>query len=713
MLLKEIIRRNPREFINGFSLYYPINEYLLSEYPDVWDWKLLSRNTSIKWSERLIEEFEDRWHWEYRGLSNNESLPWSVSLLRTFANRWSWYHLGWQSKVVNDRSMLEFCFYRWNDWYQKNLFSGYAFMPALTGNSVEWAESVFENWENLNWSLLSSYKGFPWSETFISKHKDRLNWEALSDNTALPWNEGFIEAYQDRWNWSDLSYNKSIPWTIEMLEKFRDNIHWGLLSANSYRHWNLEILIHFKDQLCWVSPQHNEAGDLMDVDGLIINPSIQWTPKLFQACYDTIHIQFQKLIEDERDVANGYVVLQEYEYWTVHLDCIRFTPDFIKLLINLESSTSKHYIDWQQFALEFNQWNKLDADIFDHCLSKVDLNLLASNEFFPWHSYTHLLAEMTSESDHTGFSGWDRLSYNKGLMITSEILERHSTHWNWKLLSYNPNLTTTLVKQFEQHWDQEAVVKNSAVAVALLRESSENWSIWWRENRNPPFGNLANFQSLLYLDEQPPVLTEPLFHELDNLLHKLTDKSDECYREDFINALRRGDWSSLVPAITHDRYLPLLEEFSEELLSRKWMISFVEQLSSKAYRLLKANNYQQSITLFKLVLQMELEPRQTVNDLSAYCNALYVLQKDNTGLPVNYELNHLFLEKCLPFGSKNPAIYFNAACLYAEMNNVDAVFECIDLARKHNYDGYAEMIEEMKNTPMFADAVNDPRFQAV
>jgi hypothetical protein len=270
-----------------------------------------------------------------------------------------------------------------------------------------------------------------------------------------------------------------------------------------------------------------------------------------------------------------------------------------------------------------------------------------------------------------------------------------------------------LVKQFEQHWDQEAIMKNSAVAVALLRDSPENWNMWWRENRDPPFGSLANFQSLLYLEEQPPVLTKSLFYELDNILHKLTDKPDEYYRENFISAMRRGDWSELIPAITYDRYLPLLEEFNEELLSRKWMISLVEQFASKAYSLLKVKNYQQSIMLFKLVLQMELEPRQTVNDLSPYCNALYVLQQDNTGLPVNYELNHLFLEKCLPFGPKNPAIYFNAACLYAEMKNVDAVFECIDLARKYNYDGYAAMIEEMKSAPMFANVLKDQRFQAV
>lgn len=124
MSLEEMILSHPREFINGFSLYYPIDDYLLSQYPDVWNWKLLSRNTSIKWSEELIEKFEDRWHWEYRGISNNESLPWSASLLRKFSNRWSWYHLGWQSKIVNDRSMFELCVHHWGEWHQKHLFSG-------------------------------------------------------------------------------------------------------------------------------------------------------------------------------------------------------------------------------------------------------------------------------------------------------------------------------------------------------------------------------------------------------------------------------------------------------------------------------------------------------------------------------------------------------------------------------------------------------------
>lgn len=711
MQLNEIIQRHPREFINGFSLYYPINEYLLNEYPDVWDWKLLSRNTSIEWSERLIKQFEDRWHWEYLGLSNNESLPWTASLLRKFSNRWSWYHLGWQSKIVNDQSMLELCFYHWNEWHQKNLFVGYAFMPALTGTSIAWAENVFENWNNLNWSLFSSYEGFPWSEAFIKKHEEQLNWKALSGNTQLPWSEEFIETYRNRWDWNDLSYNKAVPWTIKMLEKFNQDIHWRLFSANSYRHWDVELLIYFKEQLCWVTPQHDEGGALVDVDGLIINPSIQWTPELFQACGDTIHIQFQKLIEEERNVSYDYVVLQEHEYWTVHLESTQFTSDFIKLLIDMEVSAGKHYIDWHQFALEFNKWNSLDENTIRYCFDRINLDILAGNEFFPWHNYVHLWEGITSEPDHTGASGWDRLSYNKGLLVTSEMLEEYATRWNWKLLSYNPSLTIEIVKQFEQRWDEEVIMKNNAVAVPLLLISTDKWNIWWRENRNPPFGSLANFQSLLYLQEQPPAMTDALFHELDNILYKITNKPDKDYREDFISAMRRGDWSTLVPAITHDRYLPLFEEFSEELLSRKWTTSFFEQLASKAYFLLKAKNYRLSIMLFKLVLQMELESWQKINDLSPYCNALYVLQKDNTGLPVNYELNHLFLEKCLPFGPKNPAIYFNAACLYAEMDDVDAAIECINKAREHNYDGYSTMIEEIKNASMFANVVKDRRFR--
>ncbi|MBO9633508.1 MAG: hypothetical protein J7578_10365 [Chitinophagaceae bacterium] len=121
--------------------------------------------------------------------------------------------------------------------------------------------------------------------------------------------------------------------------------------------------------------------------------------------------------------------------------------------------------------------------------------------------------------------------------------------------------------------------------------------------------------------------------------------------------------------------------------------------------LLPAQQWQHSIDLFTYALELETGD---CNKLEVYCNALYVLQHDNTGLPVNAALNHKFLAKSLKYAPKNPAIYFNAACLYVEMKDFENTLQCIRLAKEHRFDGYAAMIKEISSAAMFADFMEYP-----
>ena len=85
------------------------------------------------------------------------------------------------------------------------------------------------------------------------------------------------------------------------------------------------------------------------------------------------------------------------------------------------------------------------------------------------------------------------------------------------------------------------------------------------------------------------------------------------------------------------------------------------------------------------------------------------MQNDNTGLPVNDELNHFFLKKALPYAEENPAIYFNAACLYNEMGDFKNVVRCIELA-KLQYNDFDIMMEAIKNESVFLEFRKDPLF---
>lgn len=121
--------------------------------------------------------------------------------------------------------------------------------------------------------------------------------------------------------------------------------------------------------------------------------------------------------------------------------------------------------------------------------------------------------------------------------------------------------------------------------------------------------------------------------------------------------------------------------------------------------LMPAQNWPDAISLFTYALDLETGD---CNKLEVYCNALYVLQHDNTGLPVNAALNHKFLAKSLRYAPQNPAIYFNAACLYVEMRDYEKTLECIRLAKEHRYDGYDTMMNEISSAAMFADFMKYP-----
>ena len=95
-----------------------------------------------------------------------------------------------------------------------------------------------------------------------------------------------------------------------------------------------------------------------------------------------------------------------------------------------------------------------------------------------------------------------------------------------------------------------------------------------------------------------------------------------------------------------------------------------------------------------------------------YNNALWIAQNDNTGLPINFELNEKFLSVCLPLGPKNPAIFFNATCLNVEMEEYDKAVNYVQFAIKSKYEGLKEMINQINNLSLFTEFKKYPALVA-
>lgn len=91
-----------------------------------------------------------------------------------------------------------------------------------------------------------------------------------------------------------------------------------------------------------------------------------------------------------------------------------------------------------------------------------------------------------------------------------------------------------------------------------------------------------------------------------------------------------------------------------------------------------------------------------------YVTALWVVQTDNTHLPVDPERARRYLEAALPHADRTPAIYLNAACVVFELGETAQAFEYLKKAARAGSPG----LEEVRNASMFASVAEDPRFLA-
>lgn len=148
-----------------------------------------------------------------------------------------------------------------------------------------------------------------------------------------------------------------------------------------------------------------------------------------------------------------------------------------------------------------------------------------------------------------------------------------------------------------------------------------------------------------------------------------------------INADFRANNSD--PVCIAENFLTWYESWLDEVFYEK---GFIHHLSAKALSLGQKGQYEESLELFRLLVDIDrkdyfdVQPQVWEACLQGFCNVLYFLQKDNTGRPIDAEKNQYFLEKCLPYGDENPAIYFNAACVYNEMKDFPMVAKCLEQA---------------------------------
>lgn len=129
----------------------------------------------------------------------------------------------------------------------------------------------------------------------------------------------------------------------------------------------------------------------------------------------------------------------------------------------------------------------------------------------------------------------------------------------------------------------------------------------------------------------------------------------------------------------------------------------VSLMNAIALSLVRSGEFHDALRLFDVATTVPAHV-----DASLYCNALWAVQDDNHHLGVMEDRALAYLERCLPHGRRNPAIFFNAALVRHELGDDGGAIECVRDAVRFGY----ERLEVVRAEKVFGPLLDDPRFVA-
>lgn len=297
------------------ELHYPFTQEHFKSLESTFDFKIISRNTQIKWDKTILESFENKLCWE--SLSNNPSVRWDKEAIFRYENRISW------NNAIHHPDF---------DW-TKELFMKYIHLYDFTNIyriPVELEESDLDCIPLSQISTICNVENLPWSEALIEKYEDHFQWYLLSSNPGIPFSKDLFWKYFDNWDhrillnsnrlvstsfiskflpfmynhslrmahleeyinlsflkyyfegffWQDLSSNKHLPWDQGILEKYEEHWHWNEMSVNTSVPWTWSLIERYEDQWNWCG---DDDGDEYSIYcSMSANPALPWSKSFLE-----------------------------------------------------------------------------------------------------------------------------------------------------------------------------------------------------------------------------------------------------------------------------------------------------------------------------------------------------------------------------------------------------------------------------------------------
>ena len=479
--------------------HYPFQIDQLDKLKGVLDWSILSRNTNIEWTPKLVERFADFWDWD--DLCNNPFVVWDFDLLKEHARKVDWVGILCNDEVVWDiKRYFEFeeiFMDKDNVNYSDEEDFSYEeaiLIQLLFKNTIEWdLEYFMKKFE----SIRNSYG--PFVDTYIDFKDEVISNKVFGDTTfyyeyikrlheifARKW-EGIIYENEvvlvellmlssrnpiESWwqersrkiEWEFLSSCHFLPWSLNLIDSFKGNFDWAKLSTNLSIPWNEELISHFESEI--------SNYEVIDSWGdhvcrgvwhmLSTNSNVKWTEALLEK---------YRVKWDWNNLSKNPSVL-----WTEEL-----VIKYEKYLMYYNEYRKNHYLGSFTKNQNFNWTNSF-------------IKRYAENLY--WRDLSSMERFKYSDSFIKRFSDlldFKQLSRQKNVEWSLSLIRDYIERWDWEALSGNVSLpwSEELIKEFEDKWNWENLSSNQMLpwSTEFIRKYSDKW-------RWDGFNGLSNNQSI-------------------------------------------------------------------------------------------------------------------------------------------------------------------------------------------------------------------------
>lgn len=178
------------------NMFWNIN--LLERFKKNLNWKKLSANKSLPWSEELIDKYiRVNYSWNWKELSANESLPWTVQLIEKYIDKWDWVSLSANTALPWSIEFIKKYIDKW-DWKGSNdsVYYGDLRYGININKGIFYDYKLIKEFEDLwNWEYLSMEYGW-FIQSFVSKE--------------IYWSVELLTEFAHKWDWSELQENETI-----------------------------------------------------------------------------------------------------------------------------------------------------------------------------------------------------------------------------------------------------------------------------------------------------------------------------------------------------------------------------------------------------------------------------------------------------------------------------------------------------------------------